>query len=81
MVIMGELTVPSSGFLRARIKWACDECGELIPRGMRYYRRRLLTLCLMCHGSAEGALGPQAGRPPPPPSSMTGCRVHGDNNS
>jgi len=73
--------MPASVFLRAKKEWMCMGCGELIPRGMRYYRRRLLTLCLMCHREAEGVLGPQPTHTPPPPSQRAGCQVNGENGS
>jgi len=70
--------VPSSAFLRARVERECVECGVPIMEGELYYRRRLLTLCLLCHGEAEGAPGSHLTHTPPPPSSIMGCHGHGD---
>jgi len=71
--------MPASVFLRAMKEWTCRDCGGLIMRGERYYRRRLAPLCLLCHGKAKGASGPQPTHTPPPPSHMSGCHRNADN--
>jgi len=73
--------MPASLFLRAKKERTCRDCGGLIMRGERYYRRRLLAVCLLCHGEAEGGLGPQVTHRGAPPSHMSGCQVNGDNKS
>ncbi len=65
--------MPASLFLRAKKEWTCRDCGGLIMRRERYYRRRLLAVCLLCHAASEGVCpGSHLGRLPTPPSHMSG---------
>ncbi len=52
----------------------------MIPRGMRYYRRRLRPVCLLCHGEAERVQGPIL-RIVQTLDYKSRCQKHGDNEN